>query len=174
LQGNRSSRSVPTVPRLAAALVAILLAACDGDADVAQEPGEGGAMFEVESSAFSEGDTVPRQFTCDGENVSPPLRWSGTPEDATELRISLRDPDAPGGTFTHWLITRIDPSSSDIGQGTVPAGGTEEVNSFGERGYGGPCPPPGDDPHRYVFTVEALDSAGNVLASAELTTTYGR
>jgi hypothetical protein len=108
------------VPRLAAALVAILLAACGGDADVAQEPGEGGAMLEVESSAFSEGDTVPRQFTCDGEDVSPPLRWSGTPEDATELRISLRDPDAPGGTFTHWLITRIDPSSSDIGQGKVP------------------------------------------------------
>ena len=131
-------------------------------------------MFEVESSAFSEGDTVPIHFTCDGENVSPPLRWSGTPEDATELRISLRDPDAPGGTFTHWLVSGIDPSSSDIGQGDVPVGGTEEVNSFGERAYGGPCPPPGDDPHRYVFTIEALDSAGNVLASADLTTTYGR
>jgi hypothetical protein len=162
------------VTRLAAAFAAILLAACAGDADVAQEPGEGGAMFEVESSAFSEGDIVPLQFTCDGENISPPLRWSRVPEDATELSISLKDPDAPGGTFTHWLVTGIDASSSDIGQGTVPEAATEEVNSFGERAYRGPCPPPGDDPHRYVFTVEALDSAGNVLASAELTTSYGR
>jgi Raf kinase inhibitor-like YbhB/YbcL family protein len=162
------------VTRLAAAFVAILLAACAGDADVAQEPDDGGAMFEVESSAFSEGATIPVQFTCDGENISPPLSWSTVPEGATELRISLRDPDAPGGTFTHWLVTGIDPSSSDIDQGSVPVGATEEVNSFGERGYGGPCPPRGDDPHRYVFGVEALDSAGNVLASAELTTTYGR
>jgi hypothetical protein len=162
------------VPRFAAVLVAILLAACRGDADVAQGAVEGGAVFEVESSALSEGDTVPFQFTCDGDNVSPPLSWSGVPEDATELRISLRDPDAPGGTFTHWLVAGIDPSSSDVSQGMVPAGGTEKTNSFGEPAYGGPCPPPGDDPHRYIFTVEALDAAGDVLASAELTTTYGR
>ncbi|HEV8563761.1 MAG TPA: YbhB/YbcL family Raf kinase inhibitor-like protein [Actinomycetota bacterium] len=162
------------MPRFAAVLVAILLAACRGDADVAQGAVEGGAVFEVESSAFSEGDTVPFQFTCDGDNVSPPLSWSGVPEDATELRISLRDPDAPGGTFTHWLVAGIDPSSSDVSQGMVPAGGTEKTNSFGEPAYGGPCPPPGDDPHRYIFTVEALDAAGDVLASAELTTTYGR
>lgn len=131
-------------------------------------------MFEVESSAFSEGDTVPIEFTCDGDDVSPPLGWSGVPEGATELRISLRDPDAPSGTFTHWLVSGIDPSSSDVGQGMAPAGGTVETNSFGERAYGGPCPPPGDDPHRYIFTVEALDASGGVLASAQLTTTYGR
>lgn len=130
-------------------------------------------MFKVESPAFSEGDAVPIQFTCEGDNISPPLSWSGVPEDATELRISLRDPDAPGGNFTHWLVAGIDPSSSDVGQGMVPAAGTEEMNGFGETAYGGPCPPPGD-PHRYIFTVEALDAAGDVLASAELTTTYGR
>jgi Raf kinase inhibitor-like YbhB/YbcL family protein len=162
------------VPRFAAFLVAILLAACGGDADVAQEPVEGGAVIEIESSAFSEGDTVPTQFTCDGDNVSPPLSWSGVPEDASELRLSVRDPDAPSGTFTHWLVAGIDPSSSDVGQGMVPAGGAEETNSFGEEAYGGPCPPSGDDPHRYVFTLEALDAAGDVLASGELTTTYGR
>jgi Raf kinase inhibitor-like YbhB/YbcL family protein len=134
---------------------------------------EGGATLKIESSAFSEGDTVPAEFTCDGDNVSPPLNWSGVPEDAAELRLTLRDPDAPRGTFTHWSVGGIDPSSSEVGRGTVPAGGTEERNSFGEAGYGGPCPPPGD-PHRYVFTVEALDARGEVLASAELTTTYGR
>jgi Raf kinase inhibitor-like YbhB/YbcL family protein len=170
---DRGSRSVLTVPRSAAVLVAILPAACGGDADVAQEPVEGGAVL-VESSAFSEGDTLPIQFTCDADNISPPLSWSGVPEDATELRISLRDPDAPSGTFTHWLVAGIDPSSSDVSQGMVPAGGTEKMNSFGEAAYGGPCPPPGDDPHRYIFTVEALDAAGDVLGSAELTMTYGR
>jgi Raf kinase inhibitor-like YbhB/YbcL family protein len=131
-------------------------------------------VFEVKSSAFSEGDTVPVQFTCDGDNVSPPLSWSGVPEGATELRVSVTDPDAPSGTFTHWLVTGIDPSSTDVGQGMVPAGGTEQTNSFGETGYGGPCPPRGKGPHRYVFTVQALDASGAVLASAELTTTYGR
>ncbi len=131
-------------------------------------------MFEVRSSAFSEGDTVPIEFTCDGDDVSPPLSWSGVPEGTTELRLSLTDPDAPRGAFTHWLVTGIDPSSSDVGQGMVPAGGTEERNSFGKPAYGGPCPPPGDDPHRYIFTIEALEAAGDVLASAELTTTYGR
>jgi Raf kinase inhibitor-like YbhB/YbcL family protein len=131
-------------------------------------------VFEVRSSAFSEGDTVPIQFTCDGDNVSPPLSWSGVPEGATELRVSVTDPDAPSGTFTHWLVTGIDPSSTDVGQGMVPTRGTEETNSFGETGYGGPCPPQGHEPHRYVFTVQALDATGEVLASAELTTTYGR
>jgi hypothetical protein len=131
-------------------------------------------LFQVGSSALSDGGTVPVPFTCDGDNISPPLSWSGVPEGATELRISLRDPDAPGGTFTHWLVAGIDPSSSGVDQDAAPAGGVEEMNSFGERGYGGPCPPRGDSPHRYVFAVEALDEAGAVLASAELTTTYGR
>jgi Raf kinase inhibitor-like YbhB/YbcL family protein len=129
--------------------------------------------LKIESSAFSEGDTVPVEFTCDGDNVSPPLTWSGVPEDAAELRLSLKDPDAPRGTFTHWSVGGIDPSSSEVARGTVPAGGTEERNSFGEAGYGGPCPPSGAT-HRYVFTVEAVDARGEVLASAELTTTYGR
>jgi phosphatidylethanolamine-binding protein (PEBP) family uncharacterized protein len=94
------------------------------------------AVFELRSSAFSGGDTVPIQFTCDGDDISPPLSWSGVPEGATELRLSLMDLDAPRGTFTHWLVTAIDPSSSDVGQGMVPAGGTEQRNSFGEEAYG--------------------------------------
>jgi Raf kinase inhibitor-like YbhB/YbcL family protein len=131
-------------------------------------------MLEIRSSALAEGDTVPVRFTCDGDGVSPPLSWSGVPEDSAELRISVRDPDAPRGTFTHWLVNGIDPSSSGVDEGAVPAGGKVETNSFGEKGYGGPCPPRGGGPHRYVFTVEAIDAAGDVLATAELTTTYGR
>jgi Raf kinase inhibitor-like YbhB/YbcL family protein len=132
------------------------------------------AVFELRSSAFSEGDTVPIQFTCDGDDISPPLSWSGVPEGATELRLSLMDLDAPRGTFTHWLVTGIDPSSSDVGQGMVPVGGTEQRNSFGEEAYGGPCPPPGDESHRYIFTIEARGASGDVLVSAQLTTTFGR
>jgi Raf kinase inhibitor-like YbhB/YbcL family protein len=110
-------------------------------------------MLEIRSSALAEGDTVPVRFTCDGDGVSPPLSWSGVPEDSAELRISVRDPDAPRGTFIHWLVNGIDPSSSGVDEGAVPAGGKVETNSFGETGYGGPCPPRGGGPHRYVFTV---------------------
>lgn len=130
-------------------------------------------MLKIESPVFSEGDAVPGRFTCEGDNVSPPLSWSGVPEGTAALRLSLTDPDAPRGTFTHWLVTGIDASSSDVGRGAVPAGGTEERNSFGETGYGGPCPPPGT-PHRYVFTLEALGASGEVLVSAQLTTTFAR
>jgi Raf kinase inhibitor-like YbhB/YbcL family protein len=100
-------------------------------------------VLEIRSSALSERDTFPTRFTCDGDNVSPPLSWSGVPDEAAELRISVRDPDAPSGTFTHWLVAGIDPSSSDVGEGMVPAGGTEEQNSFGETGTEGPARRPG-------------------------------
>jgi Raf kinase inhibitor-like YbhB/YbcL family protein len=129
--------------------------------------------MELTSPAFSEGDTLDVRFTCDGENLSPPLAWSDVPEGASELRLSVTDPDAPSGNFTHWLVTGIDPSAPGVGQGAVPEGGTEERNGFDDAAYGGPCPPKGT-PHRYVFTIEALDDAGIVLASGELTSTYGR
>jgi Raf kinase inhibitor-like YbhB/YbcL family protein len=131
-------------------------------------------VFELRSSAFSEDDALPVRFTCEGDDISPPLSWSGAPEDASALRLSLTDPDAPRGTFTHWLVTGIDPSSSDVGQGMVPAGGTEQRNDFGKAAYGGPCPPQGHDPHRYVFTIEALGASDDVLATAQLTATFGR
>jgi Raf kinase inhibitor-like YbhB/YbcL family protein len=129
--------------------------------------------MEIESPAFSEGDPVPIRFTCDGENVSPPLRWSGVPEEATELRIIVTDPDAPRGTFTHWLVTGVSASASSVAEGTAPAGGTVESNDFGDASYGGPCPPHGS-PHRYLFSIEALDAEGEVIDSARLTATYGR
>ena len=129
--------------------------------------------MELTSPAFSEGETLDVRFTCDGEDLSPPLAWSDVPEGTSELRLSVTDPDAPSGTFTHWLVTGIDPAAAGVGQGAVPPGGTEQPNSFGDAAYGGPCPPKGA-PHRYVFTIESLDEVGIVLAAAELMTTYGR
>jgi Raf kinase inhibitor-like YbhB/YbcL family protein len=129
--------------------------------------------MELASSAFSEGDTVPVRFTCDGDGVSPPLDWSDVPEGTAELRLSVTDPDAPRGTFTHWLVTGIDPTSSGVDEGAVPTGGRNGRNDFGDAAYGGPCPPPGR-PHRYVFTIEALDATGQVLGSGRITTTYRR
>lgn len=150
-------------------LAAFVLAACGGD-----EGSGGGTTIEVTSSAFSEGATVPTEFTCDGDDTSPPLAWTGVPPGAAELRVSVTDPDAPDGAFTHWLVTGVDPASAGVEAGSVPVGGTEEPNGFGDTSYGGPCPPPGDDPHRYVFAVEAVDGSGNVLGSGRLTATYGR
>jgi len=130
-------------------------------------------MIEVKSPAFSEGDEVPTQFTCDGENISPPS-LVGRPRGS---RGAARQPDGPrrATRTVHALARhrRRPLSSADVEQGKVPAGGTEQTNDFGETTYGGPCPPPGS-PHRYVFTVEALDAAGNALASGRLTTTYHR
>lgn len=130
-------------------------------------------MIVVESPAFAEGDELPAEYTCDGENVSPPLRWSDVPEGATELRVSVTDPDAPGGTFTHWLVRGLDASATGVERGEVPPGATEENNDFGDVGYGGPCPPSGP-PHRYVFAVEGIDPNGQVLDAGRLTTTYSR
>lgn len=126
------------------------------------------AELRVSSPAFEEGATVPTEFTCQGQDTSPPLEWSGVPEGTAELRLSVTDPDAPGGTFTHWMVTGIDPSTTGVEAAQVPRGGTEQENSFGKTGYGGPCPPPGPA-HRYIWTVEALSEDGDVLASGSLT-----
>jgi Raf kinase inhibitor-like YbhB/YbcL family protein len=129
--------------------------------------------IQVTSPAFAEGDTVPVEFTCQGEGVSPPLEWSGVPDGTGSLILTLADPDAPSGDFVHWRVTGIDPSAAGVERGQVPAGGSEEENSAGQTGYAGPCPPPGPA-HRYIFTVEALSADGEVLASGSLTGTYGR
>lgn len=130
--------------------------------------------IEVTSPAFVEGGTIPVEFTCDGENVSPPLEWTGGPEGTAELHLIVEDPDAPSGTFTHWNVTGIPPQTGSAARGTVPEGGTENPTDISGGPYGGPCPPPGDEPHRYMFIVRALDEGGDVLAEGVLTATYGR
>jgi Raf kinase inhibitor-like YbhB/YbcL family protein len=130
----------------------------------------------------------PREFTCDGANRLPRLEWSAPPSGTAELAIELLDPDAPAGTFTHWLAYGIPPAISSLA--ASPAGALEGVNDFGRRGYAGPCPPRGVA-HHYYFVVFALDTrlglaagatrsalesriTGHVLAKGELVATYQR
>lgn len=155
-----------------AALLAIALACHRGE-----------SPLRITTPAFNDGNPIPRQYTCDGENAPPPLNLSGSPASARSLALILDDPDAPGGTFTHWLVWNL-PAQS---HGVV---GTEGTNGFGKRGYGGPCPPPGPA-HRYVFHLYALDASlslapsatraeldaamhGHVLAEARFTGKYAR
>ncbi|GAA2457630.1 YbhB/YbcL family Raf kinase inhibitor-like protein [Streptomyces glaucus] len=114
------------------------------------------AGIELNSSAFSDHSFLTRRYAYEGDNVSPPLAWSGVPDDATELVLLCEDPDAPTGTFVHWIVVGIDPRSDGVAAGECPPGGTELVNGYGEHGWGGPHPPPGDEAHRYFFRLYAL------------------
>jgi Raf kinase inhibitor-like YbhB/YbcL family protein len=121
---------------------------------VQQTTTPGAAMtFTVSSTAFTDGSIIPRRYTCDGADVSPPLDFADVPSGTRELAILVVDPDAPGGTFVHWVAWGIDPANATLPEGTSPPGAG--TNGFGRRGYGGPCPPRGA-PHRYIFTVFAL------------------
>ncbi|MEJ2103299.1 MAG: YbhB/YbcL family Raf kinase inhibitor-like protein [Ignavibacteriaceae bacterium] len=116
--------------------------------------------IKLTSIAFREGDYVPKKFTCDGENVSPPLDWNGVPAEAKSIALICDDPDAPMGTWVHWVIFNI-PSSTNKLSEKVPTdkvledGTTQGSNDFRKIGYGGPCPPGGT--HRYYFKIYALD-----------------
>ncbi|AVH56509.1 MULTISPECIES: YbhB/YbcL family Raf kinase inhibitor-like protein [Streptomyces] len=112
--------------------------------------------IDLKSSAFSDHAAIPRQYALEGENVSPPLTWSGVPYDAVELVLLCEDPDAPSGSFVHWIVVGIDPHSDGVEAGQSPRGGDELVNGYGRPGWGGPHPPPGDKAHHYVFTLYAL------------------
>jgi Raf kinase inhibitor-like YbhB/YbcL family protein len=114
--------------------------------------------FRLTSPAFGEGDAIPSRYTCDGEGSAPPLRWDG-PQDARSFVLIVDDPDAPRGIFTHWLLYDIPGSQRELPEGlsNVGALGTPGMNDFSRIGYGGPCPPPGHGPHRYFFTLYALD-----------------
>lgn len=114
--------------------------------------------FTLESPAFDEGDTIPIRYTCEGEDVSPALQWQDAPANARSFALIMDDPDAPRGTFTHWVLFDIPADQTGLPE-AVQAGdiGTSGVNDFRKTGYGGPCPPPGHGPHRYFFTLYALD-----------------
>jgi len=145
----------------------------------------------VSSPAFTDGGTIPRRFTCDGEDISPPLAFSGVPASATTLAVVAEDPDAPHGTFTHWLLWNAPARRTTWPAGQAPRTATQGRNGFQKTGYGGPCPPKGAAPHHYVFSVYATDRAlnlpatatpddlrraltGHPLASGTLTGRYGR
>jgi Raf kinase inhibitor-like YbhB/YbcL family protein len=161
---------------------------------VAAESKAGGTM-QLTSPAFQNGGEIPRKYTCDAEDVSPPIRWERPPPGAKAFALIVDDPDAPAGTWVHWVIYDIPPETKELAEGTaktetLPNGAKQGVNDFRKVGYGGPCPPPGP-PHRYFFRVYALDGPtnlnpratkqqlldaikGHILAEAELMGRYKR
>jgi Raf kinase inhibitor-like YbhB/YbcL family protein len=126
----------------------------------------------VSSPSIASGQPIPTAYACTGKDISPPLSWSSVPKEATDLRLVITDADAKG--FVHWKVTGIPADVHDVAAGKVPKGGRERRNSFGKAGYGGPCPPPGEGPHHYVFTVTALDANGKPLDEGSLTATFDR
>jgi Raf kinase inhibitor-like YbhB/YbcL family protein len=119
------------------------------------------AEFRISTTGFQDGDPIPARFTCDGENKSPALAWTGLPDGTRSLALIADDPDAPVGTFTHWVIYNLPPMMSRLPEGiaAIPqprTGGTQGMNNFRHSGYDGPCPPRGQD-HRYFFKLYALD-----------------
>jgi Raf kinase inhibitor-like YbhB/YbcL family protein len=113
--------------------------------------------FTLSSGSFDSGQPIPARHTCEGEDSSPPLEWDGVPTGTRSLALVVDDPDAPGGTFTHWIAWAIDPGTRSLAGGeSAPAEGR---NDFGSVGYRGPCPPRGHGPHRYVFRLFALDTS---------------
>lgn len=112
----------------------------------------------VTSKAFAPGAPVPARFTCDGDDRSPPLAWRGVPDSAAELAVVVDDPDAPGGTYVHWVVYGLDRSATGLAEATVPAGARQADNSAGDARYRGPCPPGRGGAHHYRFTVYALDA----------------
>lgn len=145
--------------------------------------------MKITSSSFAHNQNIPPKYTCDGENINPPLQFSDIPADAKSLVLISDDPDAPMGTWVHWILWNIDPKTTEISEKSVPAGAIEGTTSFGETGYGGPCPPSGV--HRYFFKLYALDTKldlpisvkkedlekamqQHILASAEMIGLYTR
>ncbi|KAB2340175.1 YbhB/YbcL family Raf kinase inhibitor-like protein [Actinomadura rudentiformis] len=112
--------------------------------------------MKLRSAAFHEHTFIPAEYAHDSGDVSPPLEWSGVPEEARELVLVCEDPDAPSGTFVHWLLAGIPPESKGLEAAQPPSGAAEGRNGYGSLGYGGPHPPVGDEPHRYVFRLSAL------------------
>jgi Raf kinase inhibitor-like YbhB/YbcL family protein len=129
----------------------------------------GGTTMQVTSPAFKEGETIPKQYTCDGANISPALAWTGVPATAKTLALIVEDPDAPSGTWIHWVLFNISTSETGLAENiladkTLPKGALSGTSSFKKLGYGGPCPPSGT--HRYYFKLYAIDGALSLANNA--------
>lgn len=149
----------------------------------------------ISSKSFEPGREIPVKYTCDGDDLSPQLSWDGAPEGTETFALIMDDPDAPGRTFTHWVIYNIPARRNELPEGVrgekiIKKGCSQGLNDFRQMGWGGPCPPPGK-PHRYRFHLYALDTdldvpsgvprsavqgamKGHVLAEAEIVGLYGR
>ena len=158
-------------PWAAPVLQAYSLVACSsGDSGPLAQQEVAALTIQVSSSAFTEGAPIRARYTCDGDNVSPPLKWTGVPEGARSLALIADDPDAPGGTWVHWVLYGLPPDASELPEDVsktagLPSGARQGVSDFGRTGYGGPCPPRGG-PHRYYFKLYALDAEVQVGAGA--------
>jgi Raf kinase inhibitor-like YbhB/YbcL family protein len=147
------------------------------------------AMLTITSRAFAQNGPIPSTFTCDGADVNPPILIGNVPPAAKSLALIMDDPDAPAGTWVHWVVWNIAPATKEIRENTVPEGAQEGMSDFRRPGYGGPCPPSGT--HRYYFKLYALDAMlalsqktdkgglekamqGHVLEKAELVGIYAR
>lgn len=147
-------------------LLALLLAACTGgSADPSSPGGAPPADLAISSPAFAQGAPIPVKYTCAGEDISPPLEWSGIPAGVKSLALVVDDPDAPGGTWVHWVVVNLPPDTPGLPEGASRAKGEPAApltvqmqgkNSWGRADYGGPCPPSGQ--HRYYFKLYALDT----------------
>jgi Raf kinase inhibitor-like YbhB/YbcL family protein len=125
------------------------------------------AALELRSPSFEDHQPIPARHAKDHENLSPTLEWSGVPEEeAAELAVLCEDPDAPRGTFVHWVLAGLQPTATGLAEGEHPAAAVEGRNDFGEEGYSGPLPPRGDGPHRYFFRVFAASAPLGLLAGA--------
>jgi Raf kinase inhibitor-like YbhB/YbcL family protein len=150
-------------PAVVVLLLGLLAAACSTpappDAETAPE------TIRVTSQSFAGGEAIPTEHTCEGQDIPPSLAWSGGPA-AQEYAVAVLDPDA--GDFVHWIVFGIPGTVQQLVPGSVPSSALEGANDFNRIGYGGPCPPPGDDPHDYEFTVYALSAsvAGRLRAAA--------
>jgi Raf kinase inhibitor-like YbhB/YbcL family protein len=150
------------VRRLAAVLTCCAVAACGGGAEVSADvPSD----IDVTSSAFAHDEAIPVVYSCAGQNISPPLAWSGVPNDAREVAVVVDDPDAPRGTFTHWILYGLPPSTSSLDENSTPVEAKQAKNSAGRAAYAGPCPPSGT--HHYRFTVFALDELLDLSEGAD-------
>ncbi len=122
--------------------------------------------MQITSTAFEAGKSIPSKYTCDGENTNPSLAILEAPENAKSLVLILDDPDSPTGTWIHWLMWNIDPSTGIIAENSVPEGAVQGTTSFGKAEYGGPCPHSGQ--HRYFFKIFALDIMLDLDASTDI------
>lgn len=169
----------------AATLLGLALAGCDWGQEQSMP------SFSLASTAFADGQPIPADYSCDGKDRSPPLRWSNPPPGTRSFAMVVDDPDAPGGIFRHWGAWNIPGEASGLDEGQSE-GFQQARNDFGKPGYGGACPPRGHGPHRYRFKLLALDAdkldlpaesrieevekaaARHLLGTAELTGTYER
>lgn len=190
---KRFSLSRVFVPVLLSAMVGLTMAWIPGQP--VPQKATAPQKFDLHSTAFRSGGDIPKKFTCEGADVSPALTWDDPPAGTQSFALIADDPDAPAGTWVHWVAFDLPGSTRQLAEGMpkvedLAGGGPQGVNDFGSAGYGGPCPPPGK-PHRYFFKLYALDTKlklktgatkqaverameGHILAEAQLMGRYKR